>query len=304
VLDRLNGLKWDKTPRLDTWLTRHMGAPDTPYVRAVGRKGLIGLGRRIRSPGCKLDSTMVLEGEQEIGKSLMCKDLASFFGDDLFSDAAMLTLDGKEQQELLTGVLIVELSELESLSKADLEKVKAFLTRQSDRGRPAYGTVVVDRLRMCIFIASTNKRNYLTDHSGNRRWWPVAVTKYDREAFLQDLDQLLAEAAHYEAEGESLYLPREVKEAARAEQQARMVRDGWADLLADIEGGPHAAGREARVASKWLLGTVLELPADKHTHANLTRLAQAMRALGWDGPHDMRIDGHGSTRGYRRAVTP
>jgi len=113
VRDAIDSLVWDGTRRLDTWLPTYMGAADSSFVHAVGRKTLIGLVRRVRKPGCKNDSVLILEGAQGVGKSLMCRDLAG--SEDLFSDADFLALDGKAQQELLQGKLICELPELGSV---------------------------------------------------------------------------------------------------------------------------------------------------------------------------------------------
>jgi putative DNA primase/helicase len=110
-----------------------MGAKNSPYVRAVCRKFQIGLVRRVRDPGCKLDSMLILEGEQGVGKSLQLRDYAG--ATDLFTDQDILTLDGKGQQELLQGKLICEIAELSGLRRTEVEKVKAFVTRTHDRGR-------------------------------------------------------------------------------------------------------------------------------------------------------------------------
>jgi hypothetical protein len=116
------------------------------------------------------------------------------------------------------------------------------------------------------------------------------VFRYNREAFLRDRDQLLAEAAHYEATGESLYLPADVRAYASSEQQARMVEDGWADLLAHVDGFKDKSDREFRVSSAHLLTEVLRLPAEKHNDATLKRLGTAMRKLSWEGPKSLRVD--------------
>jgi hypothetical protein len=301
VLDYFDGLKWDKTPRLDKWLSTYMGASSSPYVDAVGRKVLIGLVRRVRQPGCKVDSTLVLEGKQEIGKSLMCADLAG--SPDLFTDQDLLAQDGQAQQEIVKGKLVVELAELSGLKRAENEKIKSYLTRTHDRGRPAYGRLSVDQPRRFTPFATTNEEEYFRDATGNRRWWPVKVAGYDREAFLRDRDQLLAEAAFYEAEGETLYLPAGVKAAARTEQEARMVEDGWVDLLAGVPGVQGKGDTEYRVLTKHLLTDTLKLPADRCNDATLKRLRVTMLKLGWQGPDTLRVNGE-QGKGYRRKGPP
>jgi hypothetical protein len=163
VRDYLDRLTWDGVPRVDKWLTTYFGAADTPLHRAFGRKTLIAGVRRARQPGCKFDTMLILEGTQGQGKSKALRILA---GDDSFSDAQIKWEDQRQQQEIVGGVWIHEIGELAGLKKADVENVKQFLSRQSDRGRPAYGRFLVDRPRRCIFIGTLNPvkgAGYLTD---------------------------------------------------------------------------------------------------------------------------------------------
>ena len=172
-----------------------------------------------------------LEGEQGVGKSTAIKILA---GPENFSDQNILTLDPKAQMELLEGVWIYELCELEGLSRADTSKVKAFASRSVDQGRPAYGRFKETRPRQAVFIGTTNDDKYLRDMTGNRRFWPVKVGKIDLEALQRDRDQLFAEAAICEEKGELLVLPEELWPAAQIEQEARLEDDPWMDILSKL----------------------------------------------------------------------
>ena len=61
--------RWDGQPRLNTWLSAHLGAERNGYTQAVGRAWLISAVARVMEPGCKVDTMIVLEGPQGIGKS-------------------------------------------------------------------------------------------------------------------------------------------------------------------------------------------------------------------------------------------
>jgi hypothetical protein len=173
VKDYLDGLEWDGVERLDTWLVDHLGVPDTALNRAIGRKMLIAGVRRVRQPGCKFDYIVVLEGEQGSGRSTALKILAG--GEEYFSDAEVIALWPKDRQEQVQGVWIYELAELAGYGKVDVNKFKNFVSQTVDRARPAYGRNRIDRPRRCIFVATTNDDNYLRDHTGNRRYWPVKL---------------------------------------------------------------------------------------------------------------------------------
>jgi predicted P-loop ATPase len=119
---------------------------------------LIAAVRRVRSPGCKFDYIVVLEGSQGVGKSSLLKILA---GEDNFSDNEVLGLDKREQQEAIQGVWIYEIAELEGLGRSDVTKVKLFASKTVDSARPAYARSRVDRPRQGIFVATTNEETYL-----------------------------------------------------------------------------------------------------------------------------------------------
>src|SRR5262249_49566476 len=198
ALDYLEGLRWDGRPRIDTWLSDYCGADNNPLNRAIGRKFLLATVRRARQPGCKFDNIIVLESPQGTLKSTLARVLAC---DENFSDADVLASDKREQQELCEGVWIYEIAELSGLHKSEVEKVKAFASRQEDKARPAYGRKVEIRARTCVFFGTTNDNEYLQDQTGNRRFWPVAIVKVDIEAVRRDRDQLFAEAVAAEATG-------------------------------------------------------------------------------------------------------
>lgn len=295
VRDYLAGLKWDGTPRLDNLFRDYFGAEDTALNRAFGRIMMVAAVRRVRHPGTKFDQIVVLEGAQGTGKSTAIAILA---GPESHSDQDILTLDSKGQVEMLEGVWLYELGELEGLGRADVAKVKAFASRQTDRARMAYAYFREDRARECIFIGTTNDSHYLTDQSGNRRFWPVKTGRIDLEALRRDRDQLWAEAAHREASREPISLPEALWGNAAVEQAARTMRDPWLDIL-EKEPGQEASETTVRVSSAYLLTEVLQIEPGRQKPSDQTRLGVCMRLLGWDGPKRMRVDGH-NVRGYER----
>jgi predicted P-loop ATPase len=275
ILDYLDGLKWDGTSRLDTWLMTYMGAADTPLHRAIGRLTLLAAVRRVRQPGCKFDQIPVLEGPEGIEKSTAIATLA---GVENFSDQTILTQSDKEQQELLRGVWIYEIADMAGMKRSEVEKVKAFASRTHDRARPAYGRRRIDAPRRCVLIGTTNDDTYLKSTTGNRRFWPVKVEKVDIDALRRDRDQIWAEAAALEAEGVSLVLPRELWAVAAVAQDERRESDPWDDVLASITGELYADGEWIK-ASQVL--AFLGIPTASATNTHSKRAAASMRANGW-----------------------
>jgi predicted P-loop ATPase len=230
VRDYLDGLSWDGIERIDTWLSHYGGAEDDAFTRAVGRIVLIAAVRRIRQPGCKFDEMLVIEGEQGTLKSSAVAALSP--SPQFVSDSLSLSVEERIIIEQTLGKWIVEVGELSGYRKREVEHIKAFLSRQTDSARLAYGRMRMDRPRQFVLIGTTNETNYLIDDTGDRRFWPVRIKAFDITQLLADRDQIWAEAAHWEAEGESIRLPQELWPDAAERQRERKEEDEWTSILA------------------------------------------------------------------------
>ena len=293
IRQMLDGLTWDGISRVDSWLIRYMGADDTPLNRVIGRILLVAAVRRVREPGAKFDTIVILEGKQGTGKSTALRVLAGLGN---HSDNELLTLDTKAQMEAMEGVWIYELSEMSGLNKGDVERMKAFASRDVDRARMAYGRFSESRPRQAIFIGTTNESKYLKDRTGNRRFLPVKTGEIDIPALEQDRDQLWAEAAKLEAEGNSIVLPRELWAVAAAEQEDRLEDDPWLEKLAAVNG--KAAGDKVRASTAELLADVLSIPFERQHNGHMKRVSTLMRELGWE-PDKFKV-GSKTIRGFCR----
>lgn len=220
VQDYLAGLQWDGTARLDTLFTDYLGAEDSEYNRAVCRKAFTAAVARAMTPGCKYDNMLILCGPQGIGKSTILDKMSRGWFND-----SIRTFEGKEASELLQGVWIVEIAELDAFRKTDVARIKQFLSLRSDRYRAAYGRNVKELPRCCVFFGTCNQSDFLQDTTGNRRFWPVdvGVTRPVYSVFkdLTDavINQVWAEAVARWQAGETLYLSFEMEEQARERQE-------------------------------------------------------------------------------------
>ena len=229
VRDYLEGLPpWDGECRIEILLCRCLQADDTPYVRAVTRKFFAAAVARIFYPGTKFDNVLVLDGAQGIGKSTIFRELA---GDDYYSETLTLTdMNDKSAAEKLLGNWIVEIGELAGMRKAEIEKVKAFISTRDDKFRPSFGHVVESHPRQAVMVATVNgERGYLRDVTGNRRFWIVkcrqteAVKRFEFSS--EERDQIWAEAVWRWKNGEKLWLEGDLLKDAEEVQRSAMEKD-------------------------------------------------------------------------------
>lgn len=234
IRDYLNALPaWDGVKRVETLFIKYLQADDTEYVRTVTRKTFAAAVARIYVPGIKFDSVPVLDGDQGIGKSTIVKDLVTA---DYYSETLSLTdMDDKSGAEKLQGFWVIEIGELAGMKKADIEKVKAFLSTSDDKYRPSYGKVVESHPRQCIIIATVNgERGYLRDITGNRRFWIIKVHQKKKKTWNFDehfRQQFWAEAKEIWKSGEKLYLEGDVLAAAEEAQKDAMESDDRSGLI-------------------------------------------------------------------------
>ena len=181
VRDLVGRLVWDGVPRICDFLHRWTKCEDTPYTREVSRLIFAGGIHRLYNPGCKFDDMAVLIGKRQgEGKSTLVRWLA--LRDEYFTECN--EFEGQKGIEAIEGAWVCEVSELLAMTKArEQEAVKSYLTRLNDRYRMPFDKRVTDHPRQCVFIGTTNKEQFLSDKTGNRRFYPVVVRQSGYDLF-------------------------------------------------------------------------------------------------------------------------
>lgn len=298
IVDYLDGLVWDGTPRLDNMLRDYAGAEDTELNREFGAKFLIAGVRRVRQPGVKFDTMLVFEGNQGTGKSSFAEILA--IRDEWFCGSLSLRSDDKTKAEQLAGSWIVEVQEMDGIRKASTHELKRFLSTRRDKYRRAYGRDARTYPRQCVIVGSTNDQKYLFDQTGNRRFWPVRAGTVQLDKLREDVDQLWAEAVVREAAGETIVLSEHLWEAASQLTDLRLIEDAFTTVLSDWFADK--TGRVSMDSVKLLLG----FEGGRLSPIEVQRIKAEMDRLGWEEKtnrlHDLSQREKTQRRGFARGT--
>jgi predicted P-loop ATPase len=284
VREYLEGLEWDGEERLDAWLEDLAGVDGTMIARAMARRFLVAAVARIFRPGCKVDHALILEGPQNLGKSTLLSILFSpWYSDEID------VLGSKDAGMQVRGVWGIEIAELASVHRTEVERVKAFMTRREDRFRPPYGRRVVAWPRQLVFVGSTNREDYLIDETGGRRFWGVRCRSIDLEGAAAVRDQLWAEAVvAFKTEEKWWFDSDELQTASSVEQEARFQVDAWEERIAEALEPFSWQNRGEITVSRVLQAIGVDVP--KQDRAAQMRAAACLKRLGYY-PHQRRVGG-------------
>lgn len=286
LTDLIDSLQWDGTPRISMFLTRVMKAEDSPYIREVSRLIFAGGIHRAYNPGCKFDDMPVLIGEKQgEGKTTVVRWLA--MEDDYFRE--VMDMSGREGIETLSGAWICEVGELLAMTRVkEAEAVKSYITRQEDTYRAPYDRHPQTKPRRCIFIGTTNNAQFLSDKTGNRRFYPVRChcTGYDlfnRKAEIKEyIRQCWAEAkALYMEDKLPPYANRDLQSSIREEQERAMEDDYRIGMIRSyMDGKPNES--TVSVIELWFKA-LLQDGKSRPTRKDSIEIMQiASRVPGWE----------------------
>ena len=228
-LDRLP--IWDGVERLNDWMhlagLRFSHDTDGHLLEWASKTILLVAVRRAIEPGLKHDVMPVLIGPQGVGKS---SSLAWLFPEAMrsrwFSDEVRLNDRSNDRVEAIQGSVIAEVAEMAGATNADIESLKAFLSRTVDYRRLAYRRNPEPFPRMCSLIGTANKNMLPNDPTGNRRFAALSVQSGDAGQVMAWLDehreQLWSEAFTRARQKEPMWIdPSLLAAQQRANESAR-----------------------------------------------------------------------------------
>lgn len=297
--EALEAVEWDGAERLPGFMANVYGAERNAYSEAVGRCWLISAIARIYQPGCKADYMLVLEGGQGIHKSTSL----SILGGDWFIESHEDPIHNrKDFLGQLQGHWIIEIPEMHSIAGNvnGIEKIKGLISCQVDDYRKPYGATNMTHPRQCIFAGTTNLRQWNSDQTGGRRFWPVQCGRIDLVYLRENRDQLLAEAlVLYNAREKWWDVP---YGDATAQQEERRHSDVWEPIIEKYvthipnyhEDGTCSWEQRAKplefVQIHRVLSEAIHKPLANCTRADQMRVASALGVMGYLKKHTT-IDG-------------
>ena len=290
VRDYLEALTWDGVDRVDAWLTAYMGAEDTVLISELGKRFLLSCIARVMQPGVKVDTCLILAGKQGIKKST---GLRALCGPEWFCDTA-LDIGRPDSMAALQGQWLYEWPELDSVKRRDTTTTKAFLSSQVDRYRPSYGRNFLEQARQVVFCGTTNEHTFLKDATGERRYWPVRVTKVDVQGLEEDRDQLWAEALQWYRSEPRWWLTEEMEAILIDAQADYKDEDPWAETLGRWVRSPERAQGFTLLQ---VMEYGLELAVKDHHRHHQARVRGVLTALGCP-PHQWRGSSGERLRGW------
>ena len=270
--------EWDGEHRIEPFFQNVLNAK-TPeaceeLMVELSCKWFISCVARVMQPGCKMDTCLVLVGSKGMRKSTALKLLA---GEEWFSDSN-INISHKDSYELLhqSGVWIWELAEMHALQGKTAANAKQFLTSASDRYRPAYAKMPIQRQRRTVFTASTNDYQFLSD-GPERRFWIVDIQKkIDTEYIVNNRTQLWAEALHWYNQGIKWWLEEDSEDRLMEYQQSFIIDDPWTVKVLDC------IKRNAGKATTAQIMEFLDLSAVNQHKGFTKRIAQICRDCGYE----------------------
>jgi putative DNA primase/helicase len=268
VRDYLDSLTWDGVERIPTFFGDHCGCANDDYHMAVARSLFVSSVARIYRPGCKVDTMVILESEQGMGKTKLWLTL---YGE--WCSEVTASLSDKDFYAGLRGVWAVDFAELDAFSKSETTQIKRILTSQSDSYRPHYGRSIQVFPRQSIFVGGTNRDDWNTDATGARRFLPVRIVdRIDIDAIASARDQLWAEAVVRFKQDEIWWeIPN-----AQERQEDTYQGDPWEDVIAG-----YLVGREEITVSV-ILSDCLRIETGKQNRADQMRASSVLKRLDWE----------------------
>lgn len=224
-------------------------------------------------------TVIVFSGGQGIGKSTWLSRLIPTTLKDYYK-SGFINPDNKDSSILLAECLLINLDELEGLSKGQIGSLKEMTTRTLIRERRAYARFHENYERRASFVASINKSEFLVDTTGNRRWLCFDVLSIDLSHSV-NMDRVLAQAYHLLNEGFQYWFDlAEIQEVNKQNEQFELLSAEEELLLQIYEPGANDKVTLFMTTTQILI-SLQQLVSVQASSITSQRLGQALKKHGF-----------------------
>lgn len=263
IVECINAKPWDGVKRLDQFIETLKTTNDKLSFKLIRRWMLTAIACAFSEKGVASQGVLVLQGDQNIGKTAWVKSLDPI-NCGAVKEGALVDPSNKDSLIILARHWIVEIGELDgTFRKADIARLKSHITNQIDEVRAAYARKNSRYARRTAYIATVNEAQYLIDDTGNRRWWTVTVELIDLQHGL-DMQQVWAEVYDSWMKGEQTWLtPEELNLLNESNLEHEQIDPLEEKVLGYFDWQP-----------EW----------EKHNKVNMTA-SDVLTAIGYDKPN-------------------
>jgi predicted P-loop ATPase len=237
----------------------------------------VSLVKRALCPGVQYRYVVVLEGEENLGKTKLLHILG-----DRWHQEFPKSVEGKEAYRQLQGYWLIELGELDALKPAQESRIKMFISQQMDVWVPKYENDPIERPRRAILVGTTNEREYLKGEHGNTRYLPIWLDgPIKHDAIAKVRDRLFTQARAFLAAHPKDWwcIPPDVTEelshAREARREPSVLEDALSPWLAELK----KQGRHRCTVAEAL--EYLQVPKDRWNKRLEMDVAKAIKGCGW-----------------------
>jgi predicted P-loop ATPase len=268
-------------------------ARDDSLSQELLARHLAGGYRRGMEPGYKHDQVFLMQGMQGQQKG---KTIAALAPPGM-ADSSTKVIKGLEDREFLgklNSCWVFEFDEIEKvLQGRDAAEFKGFVSRRNYRYVQKWETVCRDHPARALLFGTTNNREVLNDHTGNRRIWAVPVVRCDPDWVEQNRASIWATVATWVSWGLESYTPEghPTARAAAERAQGMQITDSWEGKVREqLEAlaGPERNGIALDDLARQALGVSEMERLNRDMQMRLTRLITGTGFTTHDGRFEWR----------------
>jgi len=266
------------------------------HLRACVKRGMIKRGKDGEHRGSKLDSLLIIQGEQGHFKSTSIEALAP--NPNWYDESTRFAIDSRDALSSFNSAWIYEFSEIEKiLSTKDVATLKSWISRRVDRYVEKYESVSLDHPRRCCLFGTTNTSAFLIDSTGARRFFVCENVKPANVDLVKKLRDAIWRQSLFELEnGFPFFLSKDDQLFKQSQERAHhaTLSDPWEDRLAD--------NFENAKIGDFVSSNSLILLLDKKIEnchvGDYRRLSNTMKKLGWKKTRQRHGDSKNPVDGY------